>query len=258
MKASPLLVMVMSVVTLGGILYAAFAFRATPHVPPVAVASSSQANAREGGHARELATLRHDFERLRAELHAWRSTDADARRRRTAGDTENPPQKLVDELSHLQAEVATLRTHVRKTAAIATPTAVGSDDASTTPLRTVADMATLTQAQEQRDREHLAFLDTAMQAEGVDTHWAFDTTELLTGVLESEELAAMAVHDLECRTTVCRLEVEYDNTQAMDQFALLFPMQVGEALPQLTFFHQQLADGRSHTVIYLARQGHSR
>jgi hypothetical protein len=257
MKVSPLLVIAMSVVIIGGTLYAAVAFLVTPRMPPEVVPGSPQANDPRGGEGVALAALRDDLALLRAEMHAGRSTDADTGRRRTESASGNPPDKLVNEVRRLRAEVATLRTAVQQTAAMVTTPAGNSEEAAEPPPRSGDDMAARMQAQEQRDREYRAALDTYVHAEAVDTQWSVDMTGVLTEVLAGAELAATAVQDLECWTTVCRLAVEHENSQGLDQFALIVPMQVGEDLPQLTYFHDQGTDGRIHTVVYLTRQGHS-
>lgn len=255
MKVSPLLGIALGVVIIGGALYTAGTFLVTPHVSPAGSPESPQVH--DPGEGKALAALRHDLELLRAEMHAGRSTDTDTERRRLEGTPSNPPKKLVDELRHLRAEVATLRAAVQQTAAIATTRAGDSGEGAVPPPRTAVDMDARMQAQEQRDREHMAAIESYVQAEAVETRWSVDTTEVLTQVLASAELAATAVHDIECRTTMCRVTVEHENMQTLDQFTMMFPMQVGEALPHLNFFHDQGTEGRMLTVIYLTRQGHS-
>jgi hypothetical protein len=257
MKVSPLLLIAMSVVLLGGTLYAAVAFLVTPRMRLAGVPDSLQANAPGGGDGVALAALRDDLELLRAEMHAGRSTESDSGRHRTASDPRQLSKKLGDELRRLRAEVAMLRTAVEQTAAMATTPAGHREKAAKPLLRSGDDMAARIQAREQGDYEHRAALDTYMDAEGVDTQWSVDTTDVLTQVLASAALAATVVQDIECRTTVCRLDVEHEDRQELDQFALMLPMQVAEGLPQVTFFHDQGADGRIHTVVYLTRQGHS-
>jgi hypothetical protein len=257
MKVPPLLLSVMSVVIIGGTLYAAVAFLVTPRMPPAGGPGHPQAIAPRGEEGVALTALRDDLEQLRAEMHAGRSTEADPGRRHADSDPGQLPTKLGDELRRLRAEVATLRTAVQQTAAMAT-TPAGHREKTAKPLsRSVDDMAARMQAREQRDHEQRPALDTYMDAEGVDTQWSVDTTGVLTQVLASATLAATTVQDIECRTTVCRLAVEHEDRLALDQFALMFPLQVAEGLPQLTYFHDQEEDGRIHTVVYLTRQGHS-
>jgi hypothetical protein len=123
--------------------------------------------------------------------------------------------------------------------------------------QTVEDMTALTQAQAQRDRDQQAQLDTALQAEPVDAAWAEATASQLSEVLAGAEVGATVVRDLTCRQSACRLTVEHATRQELEQFTLLVPLQVGTVLPQLTFFHDEDATGRLHTVVYLTRQGHT-
>jgi hypothetical protein len=259
MKAFPLLVIVVSVVTVGGGLYGASTSLRTPSGPPVrpvAVVSGLQAEDHGGGAAVELSAVQHEIELLRAEVHARHSPEADGGQYRKATDTESLFTKLSTELRRLREEVSTLRTQVQQLAAVATPPVVSRDDATAAPPRTAEDLEAMTQARVQRDHEHMVTLDATVQTEAVDQRWSSHTAAWIAQVLTSQELAQTVVSDIECRTTVCRLEVEHADTQEADQFALIFPMHVGGVLPQMRYFHQQLTDGYIHTVIYLARQGH--
>lgn len=257
MQASSRLVSVISGMIIGGILYAAGAFLGTPRLPPAGAPGGPQVQDQAAGDDRALAALRYDLEQLRAELHAGRSAGAAPVRRPSDGAPGHLPPKLAAELHRLRAEVATLRTAVQQTEAMATPPAADSEEAAEPPPRTVADMDARTQAREQRDRDQRMALDTHVDTEGVDRPWSVATMDVITQVLASAALAATTVQDLECRTTVCRLTVEHEHRQALDQFALMFPLQVGAELPQLTYFHDQGTDGSIRTVIYLTRQGHS-
>lgn len=117
-------------------------------------------------------------------------------------------------------------------------------------------MERLTQDQEREDRERIALLDSRFQAESIDTHWASDISDLLTRVLASEELGQTDVLGMDSRTSLCWLNVTHANAEASSQFELLFSTQMAEALPQVTYSHHRLADGRINTVLYLARHGY--
>ena len=116
-------------------------------------------------------------------------------------------------------------------------------------------MDPMIQARERRDHERFAVIDSRFQAEPADAQWSSDTLDLITQVLANEELAQTEVSGLDCRTTLCRLKVTHAHVEAANQFALVFPMEVGDLLPRITYYHQESADGTINTVLYLVRTG---
>ena len=108
------------------------------------------------------------------------------------------------------------------------------------------------EAQEQRQR--IDVIEADFQAEYVDGHWSASTTELIEQSLSVEELAGTAVFDVQCRSNLCRLEVQHDDAVAQMQFEAQLPMAVGEVLPRMTMDQIEGDDGLPGlTVVYLAR-----
>jgi len=84
------------------------------------------------------------------------------------------------------------------------------------------------EAQEQRQR--IDVIEADFQVEYVDSHWSASTTELIEQNLAVEELAGIAVFDVQCRSNMCRLEVQHDDPVAQMQFEAQLLMAVGEVL----------------------------
>lgn len=101
----------------------------------------------------------------------------------------------------------------------------------------------------QEHQQRIALIETDFQTEHVDNRWSNATTELLEQSLSVEELAGTAVFDVECRSNLCRLELQHDDPIAQIEFEEQLPMAVGEALPRITM--DQSEDGL--TIVYLAR-----
>lgn len=236
MKATHLQVLAVILVVVGG-LYAAFTSLAPPPretAPAVTVASRSHATPSGGGQPVERSP-RHGTEMDGATV-----------------------TKLAEELSRLRTEVARLREQVQYQSATAATAAVSGDEDSSgkEPPRTEEDMERLTQVREYEDLQRQTTTDAQFQAEQVDRQWASTTTNLLTQVLENEDLAGTEAVDMDCRMTTCRLTLHHADEAAASQFELVFPMQVADALPQATSFRHPQADGRIDTVLYLNRKGY--
>jgi hypothetical protein len=204
-----------------------------------------------------VAALRQDLDQLRAALEALRPAASPTGAPAAAASPSPLLHTLRQELRQLRADVSTLRSAVQHTASLVPPPAEAPPAPARPMPQTVEDMTALTQAQAQRDRAQQAQLDTALQAEPVEAAWADDTVGRLSEVLAGAEVGATVVRDLTCRQSACRLTVEHATRQELEQFTLLVPLQVGAVLPQLTFFHDEDATGRLHTVVYLTRQGHT-
>lgn len=240
MKATHLLVIAVGLATLGGGLAATLDLSATNPEPP-AIGTDDH----EDEHAEDHAALRQEIASLRAELRAGKDED------RGASTSE-------DELSALKQELAALREQVAMIAgANGNPAAVAGDgDEDDFGPMTEEDMAPAEEDEAYDEEDRRRGLDTFLGAQSIDTAWSQDAALAVTEAADREELAGSIVDGVECRSSLCRVEVSHADAEAAGQFELLFPMQVADALPQIRYFTEQLGDGRSVTVMYLAREGY--
>lgn len=106
------------------------------------------------------------------------------------------------------------------------------------------------------DEERLATVDAAFQHEAIDPGWSLDASQTISNALEMAAATQTELRQVDCRTTLCFVEVEHVDAQAADDFALQFPMAVADALPQATYEYEETGDGGVTVRIYLARNGH--
>ena len=57
--------------------------------------------------------------------------------------------------------------------------------------------------------QRIEVMDVEFRAEVVDGRWSPEATDLIREAFEREELAGTDVYDMQCRSTLCRLEVEH-------------------------------------------------
>ena len=112
------------------------------------------------------------------------------------------------------------------------------------------------QAAEQKRAERFASLATHFDQEFIDQQWSAQAIDTIAQALASEELAQIPISDADCRATLCRLEVQFDNDEELRVFQRQFPSLVGEILPRTKMLREELGNGRSNLVVYLAREGH--
>ena len=244
------LIMAGGVVVLCGTLYVI----ATSLLPPsVTTGAESSPSAGAGdGHGRELAALRQDIVRLKAALAARRHEESGVGTLHSAlSHLQQAVGTLHSELSHLQQAVRALQQQGQdSTKGVSEKPAAVID----TVRKTRDDPHMRAQAREQRQWERLQVLETRFQREPRATPWATATAEVITQALAREELQLTHVVDMECRATLCQLELIHPHLQAATDFTLLFPMELGEVLPQMHYDQQQFNDGSIRMVIYMGHE----
>jgi hypothetical protein len=110
--------------------------------------------------------------------------------------------------------------------------------------------------QEDQRAKDFDLISNAFLAESSDPQWAPETTALVTSFFESEAGAKLDLSDLECRKTLCKVEIKKEESaNTNNNLMLLFPMHVGKALSQASFFYEQNDDGSTNVIIYLVRNG---
>lgn len=102
----------------------------------------------------------------------------------------------------------------------------------------------------------LEAIEATLRGEAIDATWAAQATDAVEQAFEDKALEGSVLDALECRSTLCRVEVTHPNPTARADFMLRFPMMVGPVLPSTTTQLIEADDGSSTTWIYLARQGH--
>jgi hypothetical protein len=102
----------------------------------------------------------------------------------------------------------------------------------------------------------LEAIETSLRRESIDATWAAQAAHAIDQAMGDKTLEGSVLHDLECRSTLCRIEVTNKDPQARSAFELRFFMAVAQLLPRATLRTVENQDGSSSTVLYLARDGH--
>lgn len=103
---------------------------------------------------------------------------------------------------------------------------------------------------------HIDAVNENFQSQEADPEWSAEALDALETALQSEELSGTSVVDMECRATLCRVEVEHRDPAEMMNFEMWLPEKLAPVLPRMTLEREEL-DGRTTTIVYLARDGHS-
>jgi hypothetical protein len=107
-------------------------------------------------------------------------------------------------------------------------------------------------AQEQQEwQERIAATEWSFRQEPVEAAWAAHATAKIHQAYEREELVDFPVQAVECRSTLCRVEVALD--EQTNQLLPLFARYVGDTFPRVTV--KPIADGDERVVLFLSRGG---
>ncbi|MGQ0443644.1 MAG: hypothetical protein ACT4O2_00590 [Beijerinckiaceae bacterium] len=110
--------------------------------------------------------------------------------------------------------------------------------------------------EQQQIQAYAQTIEASLEAEPVDSAWSGSTADRIREIFTGDELAGASLQDIDCRATLCRIEVQHRDEAKLREFQRLFPLRVSQVLPRLMMHRIENADGSVTTYLYLARQGH--
>ena len=104
-------------------------------------------------------------------------------------------------------------------------------------------------------KENIDQLEVSFLNEKQDKLWTEATTDALYQSLESSELIGTSLIDLECRSTLCRIEVDHKNFNDQENFDLNFGVNMPSVFSKFTVSRteDENGGGSSSTVLYAFR-----
>lgn len=169
-----------------------------------------------------------------------------------------------DSLDALRRELAALRADLARVknaleargnspaSGAAAPAPEDDQDVADPEAQVAAEIA----EEQQQIQAYAQTIEASLEAETVDSAWSGSTADLIREVFAADELAGASLQDIDCRATLCRVEVQHRDEAKLRKFQHLFPFRVSQVLPRLMMHRIENADGSITTYLYLARQGH--
>lgn len=169
-------------------------------------------------------------------------------------------QLLREEITSLRSDLETLKSQLASVAATVTTLSRRADTTAAAEERLMEDAsymeAHLAQQDEQND-QYMADIETSLLNEQTDPQWSSRASSSIEQALLSEHLTDTALVAVDCRFTLCRVEVEHDSPQALAQFQTAFSQLIEGAELQPAIVDTESAEDWSTTVVYLIRDGYS-
>ncbi len=108
--------------------------------------------------------------------------------------------------------------------------------------------------QEQR-RQAMATLEQQFSAEELDETWSAQAMEQITQVSELPEVEGTTLSHLECRSTMCQLQTNHKDQQALNEYAQVLSMTL-QWDNTLTMRVVDNADGTKTSMMFISRDGY--
>ncbi len=161
------------------------------------------------------------------------------------------------ELTALREEVALLRAQVlAQTAAgseIEQPEDAGIGSGKETSAQALEQAS---QEAAQRHSERLETIESALLGESVDPSWSLEASRGIEQVFARGMYRQARLLGVECRATLCRVDVLHQGPEEIQQFAASFPAEVAGYANRMTMRQMLNEDGTVTTVLYLGRDGY--
>lgn len=124
----------------------------------------------------------------------------------------------------------------------------GEPSSNKNPFDTVA----TDQINKEKHRQNLEKLSNSFYAEPIDSQWSLDVKQKITGFFDNEANVQTSLSTVECKSTMCIVEVTIENQQAQEMFMLNFPTTVN-SLPRISYDTTNNEDGSVSVRMYMAK-----
>ncbi|MGQ0657952.1 MAG: hypothetical protein ACT4NU_07655 [Chromatiales bacterium] len=181
------------------------------------------------------------------------------------GDLADEVTAQKQELARLSADFAALREDVRALRQTAAQSNVAERERE--PDDEYENLDPEWAAEQELEREQtivearMQDLDAQLESEQPDVAWASHAGTTLWQALAGQDLAGTTVAGLDCRATLCRLDLNHEDEASRDRFLQItldrrIRPAITDMLDAMTLHPVQNSDGSIATVIFWARAGH--
>ncbi len=162
---------------------------------------------------------------------------------------QNQVNLLSIEVSELKRTVTALNTELRILASTrkANVTAVSAD-----PMAERQKVEEMRIQATEHQHEQGEQLELSFHQQTTDPDWSSKTKSLIQEALTGDKVAAESIIDIDCRATMCRIELSDDDQHRMPKFSA-FPLKIGQELPNIMVDQHTESDGSTTTVMYLSK-----
>ncbi len=111
--------------------------------------------------------------------------------------------------------------------------------------------------EDEQVEQRMAKMEENLAEEAIDSAWSSATIDQVEAAFDSSELVDAQIIDLDCRKTLCRIEIDVDDPFLASEYQLSLSLKVGHLLPQTSMAISQDEEGRSSAILFMAREGYN-
>lgn len=145
-----------------------------------------------------------------------------------------------DELQQMQAQVAALQAQV-----------AGLKGRDANAPVSPEEGRRRNQEDERRHAAYVARIQSEFALEPVDPRWSSNATSRLWNSLNQSQDMRAAARDVQCRSTMCRVEMSDDGSGAIDKHLPLWAQQFADTMPRMVGQTTRNQRGGAERVLYL-------
>jgi len=101
-------------------------------------------------------------------------------------------------------------------------------------------------------KDHVSSTAASFEREDRDQRWSSETGSALQVAFGSEALKGVSYQNIDCRTTMCRVEVVDDGSGAVGEALQKLASEIGSTLPSMLVDRIDQENGRATMVLYLS------
>jgi hypothetical protein len=157
---------------------------------------------------------------------------------------------LGKEVAQLRADLTKLRTELHtKQGQSADPAKVTIQD----PVKEAEVLAEMRKKDEEHQQQQGEALEVGFRQQTIDPNWSVNAKSLVQEALASDNIASKDIIGVECRTSMCRVELANGANSQAPRITQL-PMKISEELPNILVNQTNESDGSTTTVLYLSKE----
>lgn len=169
----------------------------------------------------------------------------------------NEAAVLRRELAALREEVVLLRGRVMaQTVTRSEPEQPEDAGSDSTEVFSAKALEQAVQAAERRHADRLEAVESALLGESVDPDWSLQASRGIEQVFARGMFRQARLLGVECRASLCRVDVLHAGQADLPQFTASFPAEVAAYANRMTMRQTVNEDGSVTTVLYLGRDGY--
>jgi hypothetical protein len=160
----------------------------------------------------------------------------------------NQVEKLNHEMADLKSSVTALHAQM-KMLATTDPKNITTAIDSTREKEQIDQMRNSTA---ERQHQQGGQMESSFRQQTTDPDWSVKTKALIQDALAREKIAAENILNIECRNTMCRVELTNDDQHKLPKISN-FPLLIGQELPSIMVDQISESNGSTTTILYLSK-----